>query len=144
MPQNVAKRGKGRPPKVPNYTEQDVLDAMLGDPSTAAAPLGPMLALAESHLRKREFAQSRACLNAARRVVEAAETEAQLSQLHLNFGDSMMHRCDCGHLRAQHVEGKHYCRVCMYKISGMGWHGCKGFAAQSMPQELRQLADSAA
>lgn len=132
-PDNVYKRPRGRPPNDPAFTAESFMDELKGNQN----PILAAVDVAFTYHRARKFAETSAALTAAVRLLEYAQSAAQL-----DLFASPLETCDCGHPRAMHVDGS-YCSVCLSKINGDGFHGCKAFkslaevAKTAGPRSLR-------
>jgi len=134
-PENRPRSTKGRPPKDPACTADNVLRQLREDPDWNHNPVLACILAAMNHHRPRHHAQVTAYLEAAIAILEscelAAAQDANLDPLDV---------CDCGHARARHVDGE-YCTACLYKLNGAGWYGCKGFHdAEPLPDTDRRCA----
>jgi len=137
-PELYYKRKRGRPANDQGCTAEALLDEIRGRPDLSRNPILAALDIARTHHKARKFAETSAALQAATYLAEYAQAAAQLDLL-----GSPLETCDCGHPRAAHVDGASYCGVCLGKINGDGFHGCKAFkslaerAKDIGPRELR-------
>jgi len=137
-PQLHYKRKRGRPANDQSCTAEALLAEIRGRPDLARNPILAALDIARTHHKARKFAETSAALAAATYLAEYAQAAVQLDLL-----GSPLETCDCGHPRAAHVDGGDYCSICLGKINGDGFHGCKAFrsladvAVTAGPRSLR-------
>lgn len=120
-PENYVRRPKGRPPKHPEINAEAAIREVRDDPIASKNPILFLSLAAKAAHKKREFARVSAYLDAVELLASACVAAVQQDL----FADPMA-TCDCGHSFASHVTDG-YCVTCLYKINGLGFHGCKGF-----------------
>ena len=134
-PKLYERRKVGRPPKDQSMTAALAIVEVRDNPTTRDNPILSLIMAARFCHAKRRNGPATAYLEAAEYLVSACQTAAQL-----DLFQNPMETCSCGHSHAEHIDGN-YCRSCLYKLNGLGWHGCKAFtpiaAVHVVPERWR-------